>query len=343
MDQDVGYCPQFEALDPLCSVEEMLFTFCRLKGIPSSMMKDVCTSVLKRFSLESYSQQIVHKLSGGTKRKLSTAIALLGDPSLVLLDEPTTGMDPKTRRLVWNNILRVLREDRSVILTSHSMAECDALCTRMAIMVNGRFQCLGTGQHLKDKYGTGYTLTMRTKSPRDVLQVINYIKTTFRGSKVKDQHLNQITMETPNDAGRLSLIFGNLEQDRHKLGILDYSVRQTTLDQIFVNFARTQTDGVTEIEEVEAAEAEAMGSLEDYPHTSPNDKPSLRGYPPSHAENPYVAGPADPSEVEVAVVKGPHSHLATPPNVSIVSVHPASSDITSPEQDDDNVTVVTVM
>lgn len=342
MDQDVGYCPQSEALDPLCSVEEVLYTFCRLKGIPGSMMKKVCTSVLKRFSLEAYAKRTVHKLSGGTKRKLSTAVALLGDPSLVLLDEPTTGMDPKTRRLVWNNILRVLREDRSVILTSHSMAECDALCTRMAIMVNGRFKCLGTGQHLKDKYGTGYTLTLRTGNRRDVMRVINYVQTTFPGSKVKDQHLNQVTMETPFESTRLSLIFGNLEQDRHKLGIVDYSVRQTTLDQIFVNFARAQTDGVTEIEETEVAEEEARGGIEDYPHTSPKEKPSLRGYPPSQAAaNPYSRDPTDPSQVEVAVITGPHSQMASPSNVSVITVNPPPSDTSKP--DDDNVTIVTVM
>lgn len=66
-------------------------------------------------------------------------------------DEPTTGMDPATRRLVWNNITGVIKDNRSVILTSHSMAECDALCTRLAIMVNGHFMCLGSGQHLKNK------------------------------------------------------------------------------------------------------------------------------------------------------------------------------------------------
>ncbi|ELU18493.1 hypothetical protein CAPTEDRAFT_149677 [Capitella teleta] len=336
MDQDVGYCPQFEALDQLCSVQEVLYLFCRLKGIPGALMEEVCAGVLNRFGLESYKNKKVQNLSGGTKRKLSTAVALLGDPSLVLLDEPTTGMDPQTRRLVWNNILRVLRDDRSVILTSHSMAECDALCTRMAIMVNGRFNCLGTGQHLKDKYGTGYTLTLRTGSRQDLLRVINYIKTTFPGSKVKDQHLNQVTLETPSDSTRLSLIFGNLEQDRHKLGVVDYSVRQTSLDQIFVNFARSQTDGVTDIDEASLPDEES-GQVLDYPHTSQKiaDKSSLRGYPPFQAEHPFISQVhVDPSQqVEVAVV----AESALAPNVSIVSVHPPST--TTP----DEATIVTVM
>ena len=89
--------------------------------------------------------------SGGNKRKLSTAIALVGNPRIVLLDEPTTGMDPTTRRYLWNVVIGVVEEGRRVVLTSHSMEECEALCTRLAIMVNGSFKCLGGVQHLKNK------------------------------------------------------------------------------------------------------------------------------------------------------------------------------------------------
>ena len=89
--------------------------------------------------------------SGGNKRKLSTAIALVGNPPIVLLDEPTTGMDPTTRRHLWDVLTGIVQEGRSIVLTSHSMEECEALCTRLAIMVNGSFKCLGSIQHLKNK------------------------------------------------------------------------------------------------------------------------------------------------------------------------------------------------
>ena len=89
--------------------------------------------------------------SGGNKRKLSTAIALVGNPSIVLLDEPTTGMDPTTRRYLWDVLTGIVQEGRSIVLTSHSMEECEALCTRLAIMVNGSFKCLGGIQTLKNK------------------------------------------------------------------------------------------------------------------------------------------------------------------------------------------------
>lgn len=116
---------------------------------------------------------IIIIISGGNKRKLSTAVALVGNPPILLLDEPTTGMDPATRRFLWDVLIGVVREGRSVILTSHrysmgftfmhamhslslslphSMEECEALCTRIAIMVNGNFKCLGSIQHLKSKW-----------------------------------------------------------------------------------------------------------------------------------------------------------------------------------------------
>lgn len=117
-----------------------------------------------------YAINLVTPFSGGNKRKLSTAIALVGNPPIVLLDEPTTGMDPTTRRYLWDVLTGITKEGRSIVLTSHrcryycsylfivkvtnlthSMEECEALCTRLAIMVNGSFKCLGSIQHLKNK------------------------------------------------------------------------------------------------------------------------------------------------------------------------------------------------
>ncbi|MED6268573.1 ATP-binding cassette sub- A member 1, partial [Characodon lateralis] len=106
---------------------------------------------IQKLGLVKYANKSAGTYSGGNKRKLSTAISLIGCPPVVFLDEPTTGMDPKARRFLWDCILSVIKEGRSVILTSHSMEECEALCTRMAIMVNGRFKCLGSIQHLKNR------------------------------------------------------------------------------------------------------------------------------------------------------------------------------------------------
>ena len=83
------------------------------------------------------------------------------------------------RRRVWDNILKLIRDDRSVLLTSHSMAECDALCSRLAIMVNGQFMCLGTTQHLKNRFGGGYTLQIKVTKDSDLSSVMEFVEKRF--------------------------------------------------------------------------------------------------------------------------------------------------------------------
>ena len=87
--------------------------------------------------------------SKGNKRKLNVALALIGRPKVMLLDEPTTGVDPAARRKIWETINNIRKSGTSIILTSHSMEECEALCDRLAIMVGGTFQCVGGPQHIK--------------------------------------------------------------------------------------------------------------------------------------------------------------------------------------------------
>ena len=106
---------------------------------------------LSNFGLEGHSSNRCSQLSGGTKRKVCAAISLLGHPKLVLMDEPTSGMDVLAKRQMWRAIRRELAGGTSLILTSHSMEECEALCTRIAIMAKGRFLCLGTPSHIKEK------------------------------------------------------------------------------------------------------------------------------------------------------------------------------------------------
>ncbi|KAH9491700.1 ATP-binding cassette sub- A member 1 [Bulinus truncatus] len=157
----MGYCPQFDALDPLLTGREHLEFYARIRGISSKDVKHVADWAIKRLGLIRYGDKISSSYSGGNKRKLSTAIALIGNPPIIFLDEPTTGMDPGARRFLWNCINNIVKSGRSVVLTSHSMEECEALCSRLAIMVNGTFQCLGSVQHLKNRFGNGYTIILR--------------------------------------------------------------------------------------------------------------------------------------------------------------------------------------
>ncbi|XP_034091957.1 phospholipid-transporting ATPase ABCA1-like isoform X2 [Gymnodraco acuticeps] len=239
--QNLGYCPQFDAIDELLTGREHLELYARLRGVPEKEVAKVAEWGVQKLGLVKYSNKSAGTYSGGNKRKLSTAIALIGCPPVVFLDEPTTGMDPKARRFLWDCILSVIKEGRSVILTSHSMEECEALCTRMAIMVNGAFKCLGSIQHLKSRFGDGYTVTVRVGgSPPALKPVEDFVRQGFPGSVLKEKHHNTMQYQLPYTEGALAHIFSQFTCHQQRLQVEDYSVSQTTLDQVFVNFARHQ-------------------------------------------------------------------------------------------------------
>ncbi|KAG7487889.1 hypothetical protein MATL_G00028350 [Megalops atlanticus] len=241
--QLMGYCPQFDAISDLLTGRELLEFYARLRGVQEEAVAKVAQWGVKKLGLTQYAEREAGGYSGGNKRKLSTAISLIGAPPVIFLDEPTTGMDPKAKRFLWNCILSVIKEGRAVILTSHSMEECEALCTRMAIMVNGRFRCLGSVQHLKNRFGDGYTIILRLSEPsEEPCPVDSYIKTSFPGIELKERHHNVLQYQLPSHTCSLARVFDILCNNSEELGIADYSVSQTTLDQVFVNFAKDQSD-----------------------------------------------------------------------------------------------------
>uniref|UniRef100_A0A8C1IRU1 P-type phospholipid transporter n=1 Tax=Cyprinus carpio TaxID=7962 RepID=A0A8C1IRU1_CYPCA len=241
--QNMGYCPQFDAINDLLTGREHLEFYAILRGVPEKEVCEVAEWGIRKLGLVKYVDKKAGSYSGGNMRKLSTAISLIGAPPVVFLDEPTTGMDPKARRALWNCIHSVIKEGRSVVLTSHSMEECEALCTRMAIMVNGRFRCLGSVQHLKNRFGDGYTIILRVAGPDPDLQpVMKFIESELPGSTLKEKHRNMLQYQLPSSLTSLAHIFSILAKNKEFLRIEDYSVSQTTLDQVFVNFAMDQSD-----------------------------------------------------------------------------------------------------
>ncbi|KAM4578194.1 ATP-binding cassette sub-family A member 2 isoform 1-T1 [Fundulus diaphanus] len=246
--QSIGYCPQFDALFDDLTAREHLQLYTRLRGIPWKDQGRVVQWALEKLELSKYADKPAGTYSGGNKRKLSTAIALIGYPSLIFLDEPTTGMDPKARRFLWNLILDIIKTGRSVVLTSHSMEECEALCTRLGIMVNGRFKCLGSIQHLKNRFGDGYMITVRTKSSSNVKEVVRFFNRNFPEAVLKERHHTKVQYQLKSERLSLAQVFSKMEQVVEVLGIEDYSVSQTTLDNVFVNFAKKQSDNLEQQE-----------------------------------------------------------------------------------------------
>ena len=160
-----GYCPQFDAIFELLSVYENLEFYASIKGIKADSINLLVNAMIKEMALDEFTNKIAGRLSGGNKRKLAVAISMLCNPPIILLDEPSTGMDPEARRFMWSVIHKMSTKGRksSVIMTTHSMDEAETLCKRMGIMVNGEFVCMGKANQIKDKYGYGYEADVRIK------------------------------------------------------------------------------------------------------------------------------------------------------------------------------------
>jgi len=138
------------------TVREHLEFYAKVKGVLIELRERIVERQLDEMDLRDYQNIRAEKLSGGNKRKLSVAMAMIGNPPIVFLDEPSTGVDPKAKRFMWSIVSKIstMRKKSSVIITTHSMEEAEALCTKMGIMVAGRFKCFGSSQHIKAKYGT---------------------------------------------------------------------------------------------------------------------------------------------------------------------------------------------
>ncbi|KAF3818863.1 hypothetical protein GH733_012280 [Mirounga leonina] len=241
--QRIGYCPQFDALLDHMTGWETLVMYARLRGIPERHIGACVENTLRGLLLEPHANKLVRTYSGGNKRKLSTGIALLGEPSVIFLDEPSTGMDPVARRLLWDTVARARESGKAIVITSHSMEECEALCTRLAIMVQGQFKCLGSPQHLKSKFGSGYSLRakVRCDGQQEALEEFKaFVNLTFPGSVLEDEHQGMVHYHLPGDDLSWAKVFGVLEKAKEKYAVDDYSVSQISLEQVFLSFAHLQ-------------------------------------------------------------------------------------------------------
>ena len=309
----IGYCPQIDTLDDKLNVREHLQLFARLRGIDPKYHESLIAEAIDKLNLRINQDRLAGTFSGGNKRKLCVAIALLGKPPIVFLDEPSSGMDPQSRRFMWNVVseLAVRKGLSTVILTTHSMEEAEALTTRIAIMVEGRLKTVGSNQQIKQKFGQGLEIQIKllplfelkfgeikkmiaeklgsypedTSSSKlsalleamDSSDLAKEISEKGKGSKIYslisqeesistkmiiewaifyqaarkvEAHLQKnfelsiieefgsyLKIEVMGEQ-KLSKIFGIIEASKQELSIEDYSVRQMSLEQIFIKFAK---------------------------------------------------------------------------------------------------------
>lgn len=265
----LGVCPQFDAMDQMTVLEHLTF-YARIRGV-SDVQHNV-NEVIRAVGLTPYGHRMAAKLSGGNKRKLSLGIALMGNPSVLLLDEPSSGMDAASKRVMWRTLASVV-PGRSLILTTHSMEEADALANRAGIMAR-KMLALGTTDYLRAKHGNMYHVHLvHVDSPHtseaDMEQIRRWVSTSLPGAIIEQKtYHGQLRFSIPADfslspsysypddviseheyhpvtrnggtmtpsrpTGGISALFSLLEESKGDLGFHYYSVSQTTLDQVFL-------------------------------------------------------------------------------------------------------------
>jgi lipooligosaccharide transport system ATP-binding protein len=157
----LGVCPQQDSLDPELTVEENLTVYARYFGIPRQVARERAAALIDFVQLTERAKDKVEPLSGGMKRRLTIARALVNEPDIVLLDEPTTGLDPQARHLVWERLFRLKQRGVTLVLTTHYMDEAEQLCDRLVVMDHGKIVAEGSPRELIGRYSTREVVELR--------------------------------------------------------------------------------------------------------------------------------------------------------------------------------------
>ncbi|SBT45803.1 ABC transporter ATP-binding protein [Micromonospora auratinigra] len=157
----LGVCPQLDSLDPELTVRENLTTYARYFGVPRRVARERAAELLDFVQLTERAESKVEPLSGGMKRRLTIARALVNNPEIVLLDEPTTGLDPQARHLVWERLFRLKQQGVTLVLTTHYMDEAEQLCDRLVVMDGGRIVAEGSPRALIEAHSTREVVELR--------------------------------------------------------------------------------------------------------------------------------------------------------------------------------------
>jgi len=240
--KNMGVCPQHNVLFDDLTVKEHLEMFAAFKGVDPKTIKQEVENIIRDLDLYEKRNDLSKNLSGGQKRKLSIAIAFIGNSKFILLDEPTAGMDTSARRKLWD-MLKNYKQGKVILLTTHYMDEADYLGDRIGIMGDGKLQCLGRPLFLKTKFGVGYSLTFAKKDINDrsepiIEMVKRWIPEATLMSNVSAEVAFQLPMET---APKFRDMFEDIDKHLEDLRVTSYGVSVTTLEEVFLNVARITT------------------------------------------------------------------------------------------------------
>lgn len=250
--ESLGLCPQFDILFRQLTVTEHLKFYLGLKGVTDKAeVQSETEKFIRDVDLWPKRDARSNTLSGGQKRALSVAIALIGGSKTVVLDEPTSGMDPQKRRLTWDLIIKH-KQDRTILFTTHFMDEADLLGERIAIMSDGKLSTVGTSRFLKDRFGIGYRLTFSKGPNFNDGEVNGLVRRCTPNCKVDSDVGTELAFVVPkSDSAAFPELFKALEKDQATLGYDSYGCSCSTMEEVFLKIGQIELDKRTKELETE--------------------------------------------------------------------------------------------
>eukprot|EP01133_Synstelium_polycarpum_P009020 gene9020-10578_t len=228
--QSLGVCPQDDVLWSEMSGREHLLFFGRMKNLNGSQLSFIVDKSLSEVMLTEAQHKPVREYSGGMKRRLSLAISLIGSPAAILLDEPTTGVDPFSRRIVWD-VIASYKSKCAIILTTHNMDEAEILCDRVCIINKGAMKCIGRNSDLKTRYGAGHTLSVSTTSDTPIHQ---FITDLIPNVKLIHEISLSKSYAVPRTSIKLSNLFKAIQENKERFNISDWGICQSGLEEVLL-------------------------------------------------------------------------------------------------------------
>lgn len=233
----IGICPQELVLWEQLTCKESLMLMGEMYEVPNDLLKFRVDKLLEDLILEEKANTTVGKLSGGMKRRLNLALALVHEPDIVVLDEPSEGLDPQSRRVLWNYILSLrIEQGKTVILTTHLMDEADRLSDRIAIIDHGCLLKLDTPDNLKKEVGQGDIVDMKITNPKknnELIENLSNLEHIHSAIEVD----GRINIRALDAVGKLPIIMEQVE--KAGVRIAELSVRQNTLEDVFIELTGT--------------------------------------------------------------------------------------------------------
>jgi ABC-2 type transport system ATP-binding protein len=227
----IGLSGQYAAVDENLTGSENLWLFGRLYQLSSAEAKRRADELLLQFDLVDARDRVVKTYSGGMRRRLDLASALIGRPRLLILDEPTTGLDPRSRLSMWDVIRGLVREGVTLLLTTQYLEEADELADTIAVVDHGRIIASGTADQLKSQVG-GERIEVVVHAREDISRAIEVLSRDCDGQVSVDDHTRRLTV--PSSRGAAALVQVLRDLDEAKVHIDDIGLRRPTLDDVFL-------------------------------------------------------------------------------------------------------------